>query len=130
MAKIAVEKVPGTPSRPRDAERKCRKLIEKVTTAGSLETGMRFSWRMEWHKHSLTGAAIRARAPSELAGTAITAKAVHVWELKPESGNQTLLAMKESMDRPLMAKLYPPRELAEVGNECLLALKRAAEQRP
>jgi hypothetical protein len=57
-------------------------------------------------------------------------KAVHVWELKPESGNQTLLTMKESMDGLLMAKLYSSQKLAEAGNEWLLALKRAAEQRP
>jgi hypothetical protein len=36
--------------------------------------------------------------------------------------------MKESMDGPLMAKLYSSQELSEVGNERLLALKRAAEQ--
>jgi hypothetical protein len=63
-------------------------------------------------------------------GTALTAKAVHVWELKPEPGNQTLLTMKESMDGPWMAKIYPSEKLTEADNEWLLALKRAAEQKP
>jgi hypothetical protein len=35
-------------------------------------------------------------------GAALTAKAVHVWELKPESGSQTLVAVTESMDGPLI----------------------------
>ena len=38
--------------------------------------------------------------------------------------------MKESMDGPLMAKLYSSQELGNAGNEWLRALKRAAEQRP
>ena len=63
-------------------------------------------------------------------GTALTAKAIHVWELQPQSGNQTLLIMKESMDGPLMAKLYPSQKLAEAGNQWLVALKRTAEETP
>jgi hypothetical protein len=38
-------------------------------------------------------------------------------------------ALQESMDGPLMAKLYSSQKLGEVGNDWLLALKRAAEQR-
>ena len=64
------------------------------------------------------------------AGTALTAKAVHVWELKPESGNQILLTMKESMDGPWMAKIYPSQKLAEADTEWLAGLKRAAEEAP
>jgi hypothetical protein len=45
---------------------KWQKLIENVTAAGPLENGMLLA--DGWHKHSLTGAAIRARAPSELDG--------------------------------------------------------------
>ena len=60
----------------------------------------------------------------------LTSKAVHVWELKPESGNQTLLTMKESMDGPLMAEIYSSEKLTEADNEWLVALKRAAEQKP
>jgi hypothetical protein len=38
--------------------------------------------------------------------------------------------MKESMDGPLIPKLYSSQELGEAGNEWLLALKRDAEHRP
>jgi hypothetical protein len=52
-----------------------------------------------------------------------------VWELKPESGNQTLLTMKESIDGPLMAEIYSSEKLTEADNEWLVALKRAARGR-
>ena len=58
----------------------------------------------------------------------MTAKAVHVWELQPEPGDRTLLKMKESMDGPLMAKLYSSQDLYEADHEWLVALKRAAEE--
>jgi hypothetical protein len=38
--------------------------------------------------------------------------------------------MKESMDGPLMAKLYPSQKLTEAGNQWLVALKRTAEETP
>jgi len=59
----------------------------------------------------------------------LTAKAVHVWELKPITGNQTL-TMHESLDGPWIAKLYPSEKLAEADTEWLKALKRAAEETP
>ena len=61
-------------------------------------------------------------------GTALTAKAVHVWELKPEAGNQTLVTVMESMDGPFMAKIYPSGKLAAADTEWLAALKQAAEK--
>jgi uncharacterized protein YndB with AHSA1/START domain len=107
-----------------------QKLIENVTAAGPLENGMRFSWRTGGTNIRSQVQLFEPERRLSWTGTAMTAKAVHVWELKPESGNQTLLTMKESMDGPLMAKLYSSQKLGEAGNEWLLALKQAAEQKP
>jgi hypothetical protein len=109
---------------------KWQKPIENVTAAGRLENGMRFSWGTGSTNIRSQVQLFEPERRRRWTGTAMTAKAVHVWELKPESGNQTLLTMKESMDGPLMAKLYSSQALGEAGNEWLLALKRAAEQGP
>ncbi len=57
----------------------------------------------------------------------MTAKAVHVWELQAQPGNRTLLTVKESMDGPLLAELYPSAKLAEADMAWANALKQAAE---
>jgi hypothetical protein len=107
-----------------------QKLIENVTAAGPLENGMRFSWRTGGKNIRSQVQLFEPERRLSWTGTAMTAKAVHVWELKPQSGNQTLLTMKESMDGPLMAKLYSSQQLGEAGNQWPPALKRAAEQGP
>jgi uncharacterized protein YndB with AHSA1/START domain len=107
---------------------KWQKPIESVTASGPIGNGTRFSWQTGGTNiHSQVQLFEPVRRLS-WTGTALTAKAVHVWELKPEPGDRTLLTMKESMDGPLMAKFYSSQELGEAGNEWLLALKRAAEQ--
>jgi uncharacterized protein YndB with AHSA1/START domain len=107
---------------------KWQQKIESVEAAGPLKNGMSFSWRT-------VGTNIRSRVQLfeperrlSWTGTAMTAKAIHVWELKPEPGNHTLVTMKESMDGLLMANIYSSQELGEAGNDWLLALKRAAER--
>ena len=60
-------------------------------------------------------------------GTAMVTKAAHIWELKGESPDRTLVTMKESMDGPWMAKIYPSAKLTEAGRSWLVALKQAVE---
>jgi uncharacterized protein YndB with AHSA1/START domain len=107
-----------------------QKPIESVTAPGPLAAGTTFTWRTG-------GTSIRSQVqlfePERRlgwTGKAMTAHAVHIWELKPEAPNRTLVTMKESMDGPFMAKLFPSQKLAAADNEWLLALKRAAEQNP
>jgi uncharacterized protein YndB with AHSA1/START domain len=107
---------------------KWQKPIESVTAAGPLENGMRFSWRTGGTNIHSQVELFEPERRLSWTGTAMTAKAVRVWELKPEPRNRTLLTMKESMDGLLMAKLYSSQKLGDAGNEWLLALKRAAEQ--
>jgi uncharacterized protein YndB with AHSA1/START domain len=109
---------------------KWQKPIENVAAAGPLEKGMSFSWRTGGTNIHSQVQLFEPERRLSWTGTAMTAKAVHVWELKPQSGNQTLLIMKESMDGPLMATLYSSQELGDAGNEWLRALKHAAELRP
>ena len=109
---------------------KWQKQIESVTAAGPIRSGTRFSWRTGgMNIHSQVQLCEPERRLS-WTGTALTAKAVHVWELKPKPGNRTLLTVKESMDGPWMAKIFPPQKLTEADNEWLTAIKRAAEGTP
>jgi uncharacterized protein YndB with AHSA1/START domain len=105
-----------------------QRSIESVTAAGALENGMRFSWRTGGTRVQSQVQLFEAERRLSWTGTAMTAKAVHVWELKPESGDRTLVTMKESMDGPLMAKFYSSQELYKADHEWLAALKRAAER--
>ena len=107
---------------------KWQKPIERVTAPGPLGDGVTFFWRTGGTNIRSQVQLFEPEHRLSWTGTAMTAKAVHVWELKPEPGNRTLLTMKESMDGPLMAKIYSSKELGEAGNEWLLALKRAAER--
>jgi hypothetical protein len=107
---------------------KWQKNIESVTATGPLANGMPFSWRTGGMSISSQVQLFEPERRLSWTGTAMTAKAAHVWELKPASGNQTLLTMKESMDGPLMAQMYSSQKLTEAANEWLAALKQAAEQ--
>ena len=60
-------------------------------------------------------------------GKAYTAKAVHVWTLTAVAPDQTKVAVDESMEGPLMAKLFSSRQLQEVDTNWVNALKRQAE---
>lgn len=101
--------------------------IESVAITGPLAPGHRFSWKTGGTKiHSQ----VQLYEPEHRlgwTGTALTAKAVHVWELKEESPERTLVVMKESMDGPRMAKIYPSEQLTEADRSWLAALKKAAE---
>jgi uncharacterized protein YndB with AHSA1/START domain len=106
------------------------KQIESVTAEGPLEKGTRFSWKSGGTDIHSQVQLFEPQRRLSWTGTAMTAKAVHVWELQPQPGEQTLLIMKESMDGPLMAKLYPSQKLSEAGSRWLAALKLAAEEKP
>lgn len=108
---------------------KWQKHIESVTAVGPLASGRSFSWRTGGTNIHSQVQLFEPERRLSWTGTALTAKAVHVWELKPESGNQTLLAMKESMDGTLMAEIYSSKKLTETDTEWLVALKRAAEEK-
>lgn len=106
-----------------------QKNIESVALVGPLAKGTRFRWKTGGTSIDSQVQLFEPGRRLSWTGKAMTAKAIHVWELQPEDANRTLVTMKESMDGPLMAKLYPSAKLAEVDTEWLAALKQAAEQR-
>jgi hypothetical protein len=63
-------------------------------------------------------------------GTAFSARAIHVWELKATPDGGTLVTVKESMNGPLMKLLYSSDKLAASETDWLTALKQAAEKKP
>lgn len=104
--------------------------VESVTAVGPLHNGARFSWKTGGMAIHSQVELFEPERRLSWTGTAFTAKAIHVWELKSESGNRTLVSVKESMDGPMMAKLFSSRNLAETDTEWLAALKKAAERKP
>jgi uncharacterized protein YndB with AHSA1/START domain len=109
---------------------KWQREIESVTATGPIGKGTRFSWRTGGTNIHSQVQLFEPEHRLSWTGTALTAKAVHVWELKAEPGNQTLVTMKESMDGPWMARIYPQKSLVEADSGWLTALKRAAEGSP
>jgi uncharacterized protein YndB with AHSA1/START domain len=106
------------------------KQIESVSAPDSLGAGVRFTWKTGGSTIHSQVQLFDPESRLGWTGTALTAKAVHIWELKPLSGNATLVKVRESMDGPFMAKLYPSEKLAEADRAWLAALKRAAEGEP
>lgn len=107
---------------------KWQKQIESVTAKGPLGSGTLFSWRTGGTTIHSQVQLFEPERRLSWTGTAMTAKAVHVWVLEPKSGNQTLLSVKESMDGLWIAKIYPSQKLTEADTEWLAALKREAER--
>ena len=95
--------------------------IEKVAAPGQLASGTRFDW-------ITGGTTIRSQVqlfdPERRlgwTGTAFTAKAIHIWELRPAGEGQTSVTVKESMDGPLMKHLFPSRKLVQTDTDWLLS---------
>jgi len=105
-----------------------QKQIESVEAVGPLTTGARFTWRTNGSRIQSQVQLFETERRLAWTGTAFTAKAVHVWELKPIANNQTVVIVKESMDGPLMANMFPSTKLRESDYAWLAALKGAAEQ--
>ena len=106
---------------------KWQKQIQSVEGEGPLASCTRFFWS---NGSTTIHSQVQLFEPERRlgwSGTAWTAEAVHLWELQPQPGNQTLLIMKESLGGPWMSKLFPSQQLAEADIEWLAALKWAAE---
>jgi len=107
---------------------KWQRGIASVTVTGPLLKGTHFSWRTGGTNiHSQ----IQLYEPERRlgwTGTALNVKAVHIWELEEESPERTLVIMKESMDGPWLAKIYPAEKLTEADRSWLAALKQAAAE--
>jgi uncharacterized protein YndB with AHSA1/START domain len=106
---------------------KWTKQISSVTPDGPLAAGKKFTWKSGDTEIESQVQLLEPQRRLAWTGTAMSAKAIHVWELKDAPGDRTLVKMKESMDGPLMSRLYPQDKLSAAGMEWLLALKRAAE---
>jgi len=96
--------------------------------AGSLGPGVRFTWGEGSNTVHSEVQLFEPERRLAWTGTALTAKAIHEWELTPAPGGQTMVAINESMDGPLMAKLFSSQQLAESATAWLASLKKAAEQ--
>jgi uncharacterized protein YndB with AHSA1/START domain len=106
---------------------KWEKQIAAVTSDGPLAGGKKFMWKSGDTEILSQVQLFEPQRRLAWTGTAMSAKAIHVWELKDAAGGRTLVKMNESMDGPLISRLFPQDKLSAAGMEWLLALKRAAE---
>jgi len=104
--------------------------IEHVETPTSLAIGTRFTWKSGGATIHSEVHLFEPQHRLSWTGTAFPAKAVHVWELESTPSGGTIVTVDESMDGPLMKRLYPSDKLAKADTDWLAALKRAAEQKP
>src|SRR5258708_7621812 len=110
-------------------------LLAKMAEADRDRNGSRTDWKRYAflladgrHKHPLAGAAIRARTPSELDGHSVDCQS------GPRVGVEARIRRSNSADRQRVygrgLRIHSPQKLTEADTQWLLALKRAAEQRP
>ena len=111
-----------TPSWP-----KWNPAIESVTAAGPLANAEQFSWKTGGINIHSQVQLFEPEHRLSWTGTAWTSKAIHAWALTPEADDRTLLTVKESMEGPGIAWIFPSDKLAAADKEWLMALKRAAE---
>jgi uncharacterized protein YndB with AHSA1/START domain len=101
--------------------------IESVSSSGPLTNGQFFTWKSGGSTIHSQVQLFEPERRLSWTGTALTAKAVHVWELTPGRDGGTTVTVNESMDGPLMKTIYPSAKLAEADKGWLSALKKAAE---
>lgn len=104
-----------------------QKDIASVSSSGPLAPGARFVWKTG---NTTIHSQVQLFDPPQVlswTGTALTTRAVHVWEVLPLPGDQTLVIVKESLDGPFVAKLFPSSQLSDADTKWLAALKTAAE---
>lgn len=106
---------------------KWEKQINAVNSDGPLAAGKKFLWKSGDTEIASQVQLFEPERRLAWTGTAMSAKAIHVWELKEAPGNRTQLLMKESMDGPLISRLFPADKLSAAGMQWLVALKHAAE---
>jgi uncharacterized protein YndB with AHSA1/START domain len=104
--------------------------IESVKAPGALTIGTRFTWRSGGTTIHSEVHLLEPDRRLSWTGTAFSARAIHVWELKATPDGGTLVTVKESMNGPLMKLLYSSDKLAASETGWLTALKQAAEKKP
>lgn len=104
--------------------------IESVSSSGPLTYGKSFTWKSGGTTIHSQVQLFEPERRLSWTGTALTAKAIHVWQLAPGPDGGTTVTVNESMDGPLMKALYPSEKLSEADMDWLSALKKAAEEKP
>ena len=102
--------------------------IESVHSSGPLRRGESFTWKSGGMTIHSQVQLLDPERRLSWTGTAMSAKAVHVWKLTPEPSGATKVTVDESMDGFMLSALYPSEKLVEADKEWLLALKQAAEK--
>lgn len=101
--------------------------ISRVEPPGQVEPGAAFSWSAGMRIH----ARIELVKPLEefaWTGTALHAKAVHIWRLKRLPDGQTMVQVDESMEGFLLQAFYSSAKLEQSDRLWLNYLKKAAER--
>jgi len=103
------------------------KQINAVTSDGPLAAGKKFLWKSGDTEIASQVQLFEPQTRLAWTGSAMSAKAIHVWQLQEVANDRTRVLMKESMDGPLISRLFPQDKLSAAGMQWLVALKNAAE---
>lgn len=103
------------------------KQINAVTSDGPLSAGKKFLWKSGDTEIASQVQLFEPQTRLAWTGSAMSAKAIHVWQLQEVASDRTRVLMKESMDGPLISRLFPQDKLSAAGMQWLVALKNAAE---
>ena len=106
---------------------KWEKQINAVTSDGPLAAGKKFLWKSGDTEIASQVQLFEPQTRLAWTGSAMSAKAIHVWQLQEVANDRTRVLMKESMDGPLISRLFPQDKLSAAGMQWLVALKNAAE---
>jgi uncharacterized protein YndB with AHSA1/START domain len=102
--------------------------IHDARLEGPLSLGAQFKWSTGNLHIESTIVLLEPDSRIAWTGSAMGAKAVHVWVLTRQPGNKTLVAMDESMSGPLLTWFYTSKELAYSDKDWLDRLKLEAER--
>jgi uncharacterized protein YndB with AHSA1/START domain len=107
---------------------KWQKDIKEAEMIGPFASGTRFTWSSGGTRIQSKLALVEPYKEIAWTGTALNARAVHVWKLERLPGNKTLVQTEESMSGFLLTLFYSSKELQTIDQAWLDRLKREAER--
>lgn len=102
--------------------------ITNTEMSGPLESGTSFRWKNGGTQIHSRIALVRPYEQFAWTGTAMGAKAIHVWKLQRLADGQTLVTTNESMEGFMITVFYSSKKLEASDKLWLDRLKQAAEK--
>jgi hypothetical protein len=101
--------------------------VKNITLEGGVSVDGAFARSNKGARMTATFAVVRPNQEIAWTGSAFGARVVHRFELTPSGGQETTVAVEESMAGPLLALLFSTKKLVKVLDSSLATLKAAVE---